>query len=111
MDGILFFYIGTTLLLLLHCVSAAYFVASGKRKSKKVKAAVFLTLAIVTSAMVSLLFFEALFESILQQLDALMLMSPLVVCVCGDVLMFRVSVTKRYTTSDGARTRRRMAGM
>jgi hypothetical protein len=109
MDGILFFYLASTLLLLLHCVSAAYFVAKGKRKSKQVKAAVFVTLAVVTSVMVAFLFFEVLFAGVMQRLDALMLMSPLVVCVCGDVLMFRMSVTKRYATTDGTRTRTRRA--
>lgn len=107
MDAILFFYLGTTLLLLMHCVSGAYFVAKGKRKSKQVKAAIFVTLAAVTSVMVALLFFEVLFGGIMQRLDAVMLMAPLIVCVCGDVLMFRVSVTKRYATDDGAHPRRR----
>lgn len=111
MDAILFFYLGTTLLLLTHCVSAAYFVARGKRKSKQVKAAIFMTLAVLTSLMVALLFFEVLFAGVMQRLDALMLVLPLLVCVCGDVLMFRVSVTKRYATEDGARMRRRIASL
>ncbi|CAN7290231.1 hypothetical protein LJR289_001387 [Pseudoduganella sp. LjRoot289] len=109
MDAILFFYLGSTLLLLTHCVSAAYFVAKGKRKSKQVKAAIFVTLAAVTSVMVALLFFEVLFAGKMERLDAIMLMVPLIVCVCGDILMFRVSATKRYATGDGVRTRRRTA--
>lgn len=111
MDGILFFYFGTTMLLLLHCVSGAYFVAKGKRKSKSVKAAIFISLAAITSVMVALLFFEVLFAGIMQRLDALMLMAPLIVCVCGDVVMFRMSVTRRYATTDGTRSRRRAASM
>lgn len=111
MDGILFFYFGTTLLLLLHCVGVAYFFARGRRKSKSVKAAIFMSLAVITSVMMALLFFEVLFAGVMQRLDAMMLMAPLMVCVCGDVLMFRMSVTRRYATTDGTRTRRRMASM
>jgi ABC-type uncharacterized transport system permease subunit len=99
------------LLLLLHCVSGAYFVASGKRKSKQVKALCFLSLAVVTCVMIALLFFEVCFSGNMESIDALMLMAPLVVCVAGDVLMYRLSSTKAYSTTDGngprVRTRRR----
>jgi cell division protein FtsW (lipid II flippase) len=101
-------------LLLLHCISAAYFVASGKRKSKQVKAACFLSLAACTCVMIALLFFEVCFAGTMERVDALMLMVPLIVCVIGDVLMYRMSVTKAYTVTDGngarVRTRRRPIG-
>lgn len=102
------------MLLLLHCVSAAYFVASGKRKSKQVKALSFLSLAACTCAVIALLFFEVCFAANMERIDALMLMVPLIVCVAGDVLMYRLSVVKPYSMSDGngarIRTRRRTIG-
>ena len=113
-DAKLYFYLGSVLLLLMHCVSAAYFVASGKRKSKQVKAACFLSLAACTCVMIALLFFEVCFAASMERIDALMLMAPLIVCVAGDVLMYRLSITKPYTMADGTgarvRTRRRPIG-
>ncbi|KQX01866.1 hypothetical protein ASC94_04555 [Massilia sp. Root418] len=113
-DVKLYFYLGSVLLLLIHCISAAYFVASGKRKSKLVKAACFLSLAACTCVMVALLFFEVCFAASLERIDAAMLMVPLLACVAGDVLMYRLSITKPYTMADGSgarvRTRRRPLG-
>lgn len=102
------------MLLLLHCFSAAYFFASEKRKSKQVKAACFLSLAVCTCVMIALLFFEVCFAGTMERVDALMLVAPLIVCVVGDVLMYRMSVSKPYTVIDGSgarvRTRRRPIG-
>lgn len=111
-DAALQFYLGTTVLLLLHCLSGAYFVASGKRKSKRAKALSFLSLAVLTCVMIALLFFEVCFAGILARIDALMLMVPLLVCVVGDALMYRLSSTMAYSTVDGsgARVRSRRRG-
>lgn len=113
-DAKLYFYLGSTLLLLLHCISAAYFVASGKRKSKQVKAMCFLSLAACTCAVIALLFFEVCFAANMERVDAMMLMVPLIVCVAGDVLMYRLSIVKPYSMADGSgarvRTRRRTIG-
>jgi ABC-type uncharacterized transport system permease subunit len=110
----LYFYLGSVLLLLIHCVSAAYFVASGKRRSKLVKAACFLSLAAFTCVMIAFLFFEVCFAASLERIDAAMLMVPLIVCVAGDVLMYRLSISKPYSMHDGTggrvRTRRRPLG-
>ncbi|KQV80779.1 hypothetical protein ASD15_12720 [Massilia sp. Root351] len=111
MDAKLYFYLGSTLLLLVHCISAAYFVASGKRKPKQVKAMCFLSLATATCVLIALLFFEVCFAASMERIDAAMLMVPLMVCVAGDVLMYRLSIVKPYTMTDGSgsrvRTRRR----
>ena len=105
MDAKLYFYLGSTLLLLLHCIGAAYFVASGKHKSKQVKAMCFLSLAGVTCVLIALLFFEVCFAVSMERIDAVMLMVPLVVCVAGDVLMYRLSAVKPYTMTDGSGSR------
>lgn len=98
-------------MLLLHCVSGAYFGASGKRTSKRGKAICLLLLAMLACLMITLLFFEMCFAGSLQRIDALMQMVPLLVCVAGDVLLYRLATAQSYVSIDAngvpTRTRRR----
>lgn len=103
----LFFYLGSTVLLLAHCVSVAYFMARSRRRTKQAKALCFASLGVASSVMIALLFFEVCFAERINGIDALIMAVPLLVCMAGDIIVYNIAKSQRYKLADGTSSPRR----
>jgi hypothetical protein len=101
------FYLGLTLVLLLHCIVGAYFLSRGRRISQSMKATCFGFLAICASLMIIFIIFEMCFTNIIASVDAALLLTPLGWLLAGDLFMYGQAVRKRYKLADGSRVRQR----